>query len=61
MNCKYCNDTGYSSDYLYDQDVVFETFPCPNCNKEEHREWYKQEYGEYNENIWNRVCIWWLW
>ena len=51
MKCKYCNDTGYSSDYLDDQDVVFETLPCPNCNIEEHIEWYKQKYGEYNENI----------
>tara|TARA_R100000781_G_scaffold5959_1_gene6404 strand:- start:476 stop:643 length:168 start_codon:yes stop_codon:yes gene_type:complete len=46
MKCEYCNDTGYSSDYLHNQDVVFETFPCPNCNKKEHKEWYKQEYGE---------------
>ena len=46
MKCEYCNNIGYSSDYLHNQNVVFETFLCPNCNKEEHKEWYKQEYGK---------------
>jgi len=45
--CKYCQDTKMTADYLGEQDIVFETFPCPNCNKDEHKIW-REEYDRHS-------------
>mgnify|MGYP005831414089 CR=1 FL=1 len=46
--CEYCKDTKMGFDYFHNQDLVFEPFPCPNCDKDEYEIWKKESNATSN-------------